>query len=341
MTQEPARKKQRLPLWLSWPVLLCAPLVLLLAGIEAISTPLAILLALVPLAIVGPALVWLDLLHPQAWSTRVHALLWGATVAVLGAALLNGSAEGILTSGATAVVVAPVVEETFKGLGVLWALRRREIDGPMDGILIAGWVGLGFAVVEDIIYFAESGKDGALLQEFLLRGLLTPFAHPMVTFWTGLAVGIAVYQRRHLAWALWGFAIAVATHMLMNGVWEEAGVPFPPLGIAIVVALLVIVATVAIRLRRREGARFIESIPSLQEQYGLSPTEATTLAAWDDLRAHGTQLSRDQRRRFDAGRGALARLVAQQDRPGGPDPERERELTEALQRSRTVQATSQ
>lgn len=104
----------------------------------------------------------------------------------------------------SAVAVAPFVEETMKGLGVLLAVRRRELEGAMDGIVIAGWVALGFAVVEDMIFFGLGAEEGELLQSFLLRGLITPFAHPMVTFWTGLALGIAVYRRRPLAWALWG-----------------------------------------------------------------------------------------------------------------------------------------
>ena len=80
-------------------------------------------------------------------------------------------------------------------------------------------------------------------ESFVLRDLITPFAHPLLTFWTGLALGIAVYRRRPLAWALWGYAIAVATHALLNGPWELAGVRLSPVGIALYLALLIPVAS--------------------------------------------------------------------------------------------------
>ncbi len=66
----------------------------------------------------------------------------------------------------------------MKGLGVVWAARRREIDGVMDGIVYAGWVGLGFAVAEDFLYFAMAHEEGQLAGVFIVRALLTPFAHP-------------------------------------------------------------------------------------------------------------------------------------------------------------------
>ena len=55
---------------------------------------------------------------------------------------------------------APVVEETMKGLvlfGLLWR-RRDEIDGPTDGVIYAGMVGLGFAMVENVGYYINAHR---------------------------------------------------------------------------------------------------------------------------------------------------------------------------------------
>jgi len=73
------------------------------------------------------------------------------------------------------------------------ALRRREVDGVTDGIVYAGWVALGFAVVEDMTYFSLTSIEGDLLPVFVVRAILTPFAHPLFTFWIGLALGRAVH----------------------------------------------------------------------------------------------------------------------------------------------------
>jgi RsiW-degrading membrane proteinase PrsW (M82 family) len=326
-------RRRRLPLWLSWPVVLSAPLVLVLIGVQVVSEPEAIPLAIVPLAIVAPALLWLDRVHPQRWSTRVHALLWGATISVLVAGILNSAAGSALSPTLEAVLAAPVVEEAMKGLGVVWAVRRGEIDGPMDGILTAGWVALGFTVVEDMAYFAQSAQDGELLESFLLRGLLTPFAHPMLTFWTGLAIGMAVFRQRSVVWAAWGFGIAVATHVLFNGVWELADERFPPLGIALFATMLVVVGMLALRVRSREVDQFITAVPALAERYGLSQAAVAAFDSWRGTLSHRRSLPRDQRRQFDDLRGALARLALQQARPGGPDPDREQVLVEQLRQS--------
>nr|WP_257911002.1 PrsW family intramembrane metalloprotease [Janibacter limosus] len=59
----------------------------------------------------------------------------------------------------TAVISAPLVEETTKGafLLVMWLLMRREFNGLTDGIVYAGIVAAGFAFTENIQYFAGRG----------------------------------------------------------------------------------------------------------------------------------------------------------------------------------------
>ena len=60
------------------------------------------------------------------------------------------------------VVSAPFVEEAMKGLAVLYVFRRRRehLDGVTDGIVYALFVGLGFAVVENIQYYVAAIEEG-------------------------------------------------------------------------------------------------------------------------------------------------------------------------------------
>jgi RsiW-degrading membrane proteinase PrsW (M82 family) len=332
MVRSGRARRRILPRWLSWPVVVATPLVVVVVGLEVASTPQVIPLALMPLAIVAPALIWLDRVHPQSWSTRIHALLWGSTVAVAVTAVVNTSAEEALGASVAAVAVAPMIEEATKGLGVVWAVRRGEIDGVMDGIVSAGWIGLGFTVVEDMLYYEITEKEGDLLQEFLTRGLLTPFAHSMLTFWTGLAVGIAVYRRKPLAWAIWGFAVAVAAHSVLNWTGEVDEEPFTALSVALLVALTVVVVVVAVRARRQEVARFVTGGPTVLDRYGPSSWDPEVVSSWSGMLAHRRQLPREQRREFDSERCAIARLALQESRPGGPDLDRQQELVSRLGR---------
>lgn len=181
------------------------------------------------LGIVIPLFIWVDRLEAEPPRLLWFAFLWGALVSTLGALVLNelgvaffaGMHDDPVVLGA--VVVAPLSEEFFKGLGVLlifW-LARREFHGVTDGIVYAGIVAAGFAFVENIIYlgqmYVEAGPAG-LVGIFVLRCLVSPFAHPMFTVCIGLALGLITTRRRWgSAWiVLVGFAGAVFLHALFN-----------------------------------------------------------------------------------------------------------------------------
>ena len=171
---------------------------------------------MLPLPIVIAGLRWVDRYEPEPKGLLLFAFFWGATVAALIAAVLNTASAIIVarTSDAgqgmatTAVLVAPWVEEAAKGAAVLgvFLFRRKEFDGIVDGIVLAGFTGFGFAFTENILYFGraflagneELGVTGGLFAAgitFVLRGVLAPFAHPLFTTMTGIGLGIAVHGR--------------------------------------------------------------------------------------------------------------------------------------------------
>ena len=339
----PARKP-RLPRWLSVPVLVAAPLVILLLAVLTATAPLPALAALVPLLIVWPTLAWLDRVEPEPTSSRVHAVLWGGFVAVLASAIANDTVAALAGPTAAAVVSAPIVEEAFKAFGVLWAVRRGEVDGVTDGIVFAGWVALGFASVEDVLYFADAGELFGTV--FVLRAILTPFAHPLFTFWVGLAIGRAVARgRRPWPAALWGYVLSVGLHAAWNGSLALAA-PDPETGeggsgvlvLGVVAPLFVLlflgVVIALVRMRRAEQRRFVDHWPVLADRYGLSAAERAWFVDWRRMLTARRQLRRRQRRRFDALRAALARLSMLHARPGPLDTERERVLAEQLATAR-------
>ncbi len=343
----PARRKPRLPRWLSVPVVVCAPLVVLLVGAIAVTQPVSVLAGLVPLVIVLPVLSWLDRVEPEPTASRVHAMLWGACVAVLVSIVVNVLVAFLVSDLASMVISAPVIEEASKGAGIVWAVRRREIDGVTDGIVYAGWVAIGFAVVEDMTYFSLASIEGDLLVVFVVRAILTPFAHPLFTFWTGFAVGRAVRDGRPiLTSAWWGCGLAVATHALWNGslafgeitddVDEDVAIGVVLIAMLLFVALFTCVAVTLVVMRRREQRRFVAMQPFLARQYGLSATESAMFLGWGELRAARRALPRSRRREFDEVYAALARLAMLHARLNDIDPTDEGILVVQLDAARAA-----
>ena len=117
-----------------------------------------------------------------------------------------------------------MVEESAKGavlFGLYW-WKRDEFNGLIDGIVYAALVGLGFAMTENVLYYgrgaAEEGIVGAVIV-FVVRGIMSPFAHPVFTAMTGIGLGLAVGSRSRtfrVVAPLVGLAAAMALHSLWN-----------------------------------------------------------------------------------------------------------------------------
>ncbi len=331
--------------------MITAPFVLLLIGVLAFTQPMSVVAGLVPLAIVLPVLSWLDRIEPEPTSSRVHALLWGACVAVVVSIIANTAVALAVGDVAAMVISAPLVEEASKAAGILFALRRRELDGVSDGIVYAGWIALGFAVVEDMTYFAQASIDGSFAPVFVIRAVLTPFAHPLFTFWTGLAIGRAVQRGRSpVPGAAWGFVLAVATHALWNGslalgeitpdITEDVAVGVILVTAALFVILFCAVAIALVRARRRELRRFEQMTPFLTQYYRLSDTEAGHFADWTAMLSARRSMPRRARRSFDRVHAALARLASVHAGLNDVDPTVERVLKAQLDDARAELARS-
>jgi RsiW-degrading membrane proteinase PrsW (M82 family) len=131
------------------------------------------------------------------------------------------------------VWVVPCIEEAAKGAVVVLVLllRRHKINGIVDGIVISGLSGLGFACMENIFEKVDSDHghvSGVFVvgMVFAVRAVLAPFAHPMFTAAFGIGLGLAAQHtrswRKAAAPAL-GFLVAVGLH----GVWNLSVVQGP------------------------------------------------------------------------------------------------------------------
>ena len=227
-------------------------------------------MALVPLAIVLFGIRWIDRWEPEPRSALLFAFLWGAAVAVLVALIVGLVAEEVLVAAGTsdaaldflgAVIQAPIVEELAKGFGVLliFLVARKHFDGPVDGIVYAATVAAGFAFTENILYFGAElggGEGASVVGVFIIRGIMSPFAHAMFTLCTGLAIGLAA-RRRGVLPGLIAFVIgvipAMALHALWNGATFVVGDSFLIYYVVVQVPLFIGAIVLVVVLRRREA----------------------------------------------------------------------------------------
>jgi RsiW-degrading membrane proteinase PrsW (M82 family) len=223
---------------------------------------IGLILAAIPFVIVWFAVRYIDRWEPEPRRLLVFAVAWGAVASVviaLGIDLLIGLVTGGLPPAIGAVVQAPIVEEVAKGLGVLliFAFARRVFDGPVDGIVYGALIGAGFALTENVQYFAISyleGGPGQVASTFFLRAVLSPFAHVMFTSLAGFAFGLAARRglstRAALAYGFPGVIGAIVLHALWNG--SATFFDFFELYAALQVPLFVLFILGILALRREE-----------------------------------------------------------------------------------------
>ncbi|MFI6297498.1 PrsW family intramembrane metalloprotease [Nonomuraea sp. NPDC050790] len=281
----------------------------------------ALLLALAPVPVLLAAVLALDRMEPEPRSNLVFAFAWGAGVAVLVAGVVNSlnlhyiaDAANLTPDNARSVAAtfgAPVVEETMKGLVLLGLLRfrRAELDGPTDGIIYASMVGLGFAMSENVSYYVaaltERGVEG-LAVTVVLRGILSPFAHPLFTSMIGVAVAYAAQRSGsvRVGYILAGWIGAMLLHGLWNGMASYGG--FPGLMIAYLILLLVLLVMIGIVIKDRRR------IVGLIQRY-LPPYEPTRLVDQADIHMLSALSRRRRARQWASAHGGKRGLRAMSD----------------------------
>lgn len=253
--------------------------------------------ALLPVVVVVAAFLWVDRWEPEPSRLLLTAFIWGASVSVLGALIINETAAvlGEIALGAGAgefislVISAPLAEEAFKGVFLigLLLLRRREFDGVVDGVVYGGLVAAGFAFTENILYFGRAfadaglvGAGGGVVAVFVLRGLLSPFAHPLFTAMIGIGVGAAARSRGAVAMValpVLGYVAAVVLHALWN--FSAAAGLFLAVYPLIMVPLFGALIALVVWQRRREQRVVAAQLPGFAAAGWIASSEVGLLAS--------------------------------------------------------------
>jgi len=197
------------------------------------------ILALMPIAI----LRFLDRRERESFWVSLAAFLWGGVIATgislpLNTAILISISDWIKqnpvikdTLGPQAAlligapIAGPLVEETFKALGVLlfFLLLRAEFDNVRDGFIYGALVGVGFNWLESALYVAQNyAQFGFAPWGLQLGGRYSLFGMAGHTLYTGI-FGAFLGLTLQIVQAWWryllplvGLLLAIAAHAFNN-----------------------------------------------------------------------------------------------------------------------------
>lgn len=186
------------------------------------------LAAAIPMILYMIVLWRLDKYEREPFKYVFASFLWGAA----GAIILASLASWILTEGAHLfirsaaidrllgpLVFAPLIEESTKGLFLIFLVRSRVFDNITDGLVYGGAIGLGFGMTENFLYFITYGNSlGSWLLLVFVRTSFSAVMHCISTASLGTFLAVAKFGK---GWTkasapIIGFFIAVTIHFIWN-----------------------------------------------------------------------------------------------------------------------------
>lgn len=197
---------------------------------------LSVVFGVIPMLLFAYIVYWVDRYEKEPVWLLGGVFIWGAVIAA-GAAFIVNSFLGLgiymftgsqaFTELSTASAIAPVIEESLKGMACLlvFLFFRREFDSILDGIVYAAITAIGFAATENIYYiytygYQQSGLNG-ILYMFFVRVILVGWQHPFYTAFIGIGLAISRLSRNtsvKFLSPIMGWGLAVLTHSIHNSI---------------------------------------------------------------------------------------------------------------------------
>ena len=256
-------------------------------------------LAVVPVPLVLAAFYWLDRVEPKPLRNLLFCFAWGSCAATLVAIMANTWATDLLIShqiggGQTmgASLVAPLVEESAKGSAILllFLFRRKDFSGIVDGVVYAGFTATGFAFTENILYIGRSVLDGrneglgleVTVVTFIMREVMSPFAHPLFTSMTGVGFGVAAMTRRRWLKVLapiGGWVLAMFMHGTWNGSSALGSLGFIGVYFLFMVPVFGLMVWLVVWSRRNELKTVGQQLPVYASAGWISPPVPLVLSS--------------------------------------------------------------
>ncbi|MEJ3743015.1 PrsW family intramembrane metalloprotease [Actinomycetes bacterium KLBMP 9797] len=267
----------------------------------------------------------LDYLEREPPLLLATAFAWGGLVATMAALPGNTALQNLLAKEyspgfATAwgpAIAGATVEEAVRALGVvaIVLIAQAQINSILDGVIYGALVGLGFQVVEDVVYavnavaIAGRGDEmGPVFATFFVRGFLAGlWSHTLFGALAGFGIGyLIVRMDRPLRRRIGIGALALAGSWLCHFVWNSPllTVEVDGDGYALIAVLLakgipplLMILLLVRSARHREADYYTQLLADLHDPDVATPRELRVLSM-GHLRTNA--------RRYAYGRAGLA-----------------------------------
>lgn len=210
------------------------------------------------LSVIGgviPAVIWLlfwlgeDRKRPEPRGLIMFTFVMGMVAVPLVIPFQRLWVENIPSNAEFTFFAWAILEEVFKyGAAYYAALRRREMNEPVDALIYMMTAALGFAAVENAIFIFHPLSDGNITESLItgnVRFIGASLLHTISSAAIGVAIALSFYKNSKIkAMELfWGFVVAIALHtgfnlFIMN---ERGGTTFAAFGfvwISIIILML-------------------------------------------------------------------------------------------------------
>ena len=327
-----------------------------IAGRFLTAYPWATLTAVSLFALLAVPFWWfvaeLDFFEREPTGLLMMAFAWGGVVAtsvsIPGSAALEDLIAKLgslrLAADWGAALAGPTVEETAKTLGVvaIVLIARAQVNSVLDGVVYGAMVGLGFQIVEDIVFalgaVALAGQGDhvqPVIATFLLRGFLSGiWSHTLFGALAGAGIGYLVLHRdrspaHRIGVALLAVLGAWASHVLWNSPLFSDGLGNGPLGLIAVLLLkglppLLLILLLVRRAHDRETDYYVDLLATLGDPELITQGELEALgsgARRASARRHAETLAgREAKATVRRIQRAQAQLAVELSRASAGDP---------------------
>ncbi len=308
---------------------------------------------------------FLDLYEREPLSLVFSALLWGAFASTLLSIVASTGWQDVAFSllGENslewgAAVIAPPIEEILKGAGVLFIalIARDEMDDLLDGFVYGAIVGLGFTIVEDVLYFIGvfGGSIGGVLEGFFIRVVASGlYGHMLYSGLFGIGVAFFVTRRGRVSTAK---RLVIAGGLILIGIlghalWNSPLLYFFPdtlsspgdylqlvLATTLKGAPLLVFVIVMVKLARKREQRWLHT--SLKDEIGGPGIHEVELATLEnpaarrrsrrEMKARSGPVAAATLKRLQKAQIDLAMMRTRSDDPEHPELVRQREYCGSL-----------
>lgn len=167
--------------------------------------------------------------HREKWKPIILSFLWGATIAVIAAIILEVILDISLSASfphysifglSIAIFIAPFAEELTKPLALRTKAVKKELDELEDGLIYGAIAGLGFSATENLLYGYSFYLQGVTFVTFIMLMALRSFGacllHASATALTGYGYGKTIIARTSLIRVIPYFLLAMGVHAFYN-----------------------------------------------------------------------------------------------------------------------------